>query len=83
MREWPNNNRKRSRRCAKSSIKKKINHARARRHSFSVYSGQDWLGNVEQRGDLFTTKTIPGRKIGSFDSMKAAADAVRATAEAA
>lgn len=53
------------------------------RRSLAVYSGTNWLGSIEQRGDTFTAKTIKGRKIGVFGSMKAAADSVGATAEAA
>jgi len=55
----------------------------AERHSFAVYSGQNWLGSVEQRGDAFTAKTIKGKKIGIFGNLKRAADAISDTAEAA
>jgi hypothetical protein len=53
------------------------------RHSLSVYAGTVWLGNVEQVGDTFTARTIKNKKIAVFNSLKAAADAVSATAEAA
>jgi hypothetical protein len=53
------------------------------RHSMSVYSGTLWLGSIEQVGDEFTAKTIKGKKIAVFANLKAAADAVSATAEAA
>ena len=53
------------------------------RHSLSVYSGTVWLGNVEQRGNQFTAKSIRGKKIGCFGTLTAAADAVSAIAEAA
>lgn len=55
----------------------------AERHSLSIYAGTTWLGNVEQRGDQFTATSIRGKKIGRFDSLTAAADAVSAIAEAA
>src|SRR5262249_28200318 len=55
----------------------------AERHSLSVYAGTTWLGNVEQRGDRFTAKSVGGKKIGCFDNLSAAADAVSAIAEAA
>jgi hypothetical protein len=42
----------------------------AERHSFAVYSGQNWLGSVEQRGDAFTAKTIKGKKIGIFQELR-------------
>lgn len=53
------------------------------RHHLSIYSGTTWLGNVDQRGDAYTGKTVAGRKIGVFGSLKVAADAVSDTAEAA
>jgi hypothetical protein len=53
------------------------------RHSLAVYSGTIWLGSIEQVGDEFTAKTIRGKKIAIFGNLKAAADAVSATAEAA
>ena len=72
---------KRKNRRAKSATNKKIN--RVERHSFSVYHGQNALGFVEQRGDAFTAKTIKGKKIGIFGSLKLAADAISDVAEAA
>ena len=53
------------------------------RHLLSVYSGTNWLGLVEQVSNAFTAKTIRGKKIAVFGSLKAAADAVSDTAEAA
>jgi hypothetical protein len=55
----------------------------AERHSFTIYSGQNWLGSVEQRGDQFTARTNKNKKISVFDNLKAAADAVSNAAEAA
>ena len=67
----------------KSATNKKINRsARAERHSFAIYSGQNWLGSVEQCGDAFTAKTIKGKKIGIFGNLKLAADAISAKAAA-
>ena len=64
--------------------KKKINSAaRAERHSLAIYNGQVAVGFVEQRGDAFTAKAANGKKIGTFGSLKLAADAISATAEAA
>jgi hypothetical protein len=53
------------------------------RHSLSVYSGTIWLGSIEQVGDAFTAKTIKGKKIGIFGSLKLAADAISDVAGAA
>jgi hypothetical protein len=73
----PNKFTRRKRPRAKSPSKNKINRAaRDERHLFSVYAGQSWLGNVEQRGDAFTARTIRGRKIGVYATLKVAADAV-------
>jgi hypothetical protein len=55
----------------------------AERHLLSIYAGTTWLGNVEQRGDRFTAKSVRGKKIGCFDSLTSAADAVSAIGEAA
>jgi hypothetical protein len=53
------------------------------RRSLAVYDGQNWLGNVEQIGGQFTARTIKNKKIAVFGSLKAAADAVSDTSEAA
>jgi hypothetical protein len=75
--------RRKSRR-ARSARKKKINSAaRAERQSFTIYSGQNWLGSVEQCGARFTARAISGKKLGAFDTLSLAADAISATAEAA
>jgi hypothetical protein len=84
MRDLPNKQRKRKRPNTKSAPKKKINRAaRTERHLFSIYSGQNWLGSVEQRGARFTARAISGKKLGAFDTLTLAADAVGAIAEAA
>jgi hypothetical protein len=75
----------------KNRTKKKIRGRNSRgnsahaleRHLYSVYSGQIWLGNIDQRGNAYTAKTIRGKPIGTFDSLKGAAGAVSDTAEAA
>ena len=68
----------------KSATNKKTNRsARAERHSFAIYSGQNWLGSVEQCGARFTARAVSGKKLGAFDTMTLAADAVSVTAEAA
>jgi hypothetical protein len=80
----PNKIGKRNRPRAKSSAKNNINRARAaERHSLAVYRGQIALGFVEQRGGTFTAKTFNGKKIGVFDTLKVAADAISATVKAA
>ena len=78
MRELPNKNRKRKSGRAKNPTGNKINRGtRAiERHLLEIYNGQHWLGRVEQRGDVFVAKTIDGKKLGAFRSMKAAADAM-------
>jgi hypothetical protein len=53
------------------------------RHHMSIYSGTTWLGNVDQRGNEYTARSIRGKKIGCYATLTAAADAVSATAEAA
>lgn len=83
MREMPNKRRKRKRPNIKSTRKKKISSgAGVVRHSLAIYSGQIALGFVEQRGDAFA-KVANGKKLGTFDSLKLAADAISATAEVA
>jgi hypothetical protein len=79
--------RKRKSRREKIRRKRKIRGRNSRRssaraverHSLSVYSGTVWLGNVEQRDNEFTAKTIRGKKIGCFASLAAAANAVSVT----
>ena len=80
----PNKFAQRKSRRGKSATKKKINSAaRAERHSLAIYNGQIALGIVEQRGDVFTAKTANGKKVGVFGSLKSAANAISAKAEAA
>ena len=52
----------------------------SRRASLSVYCGQEWLGNIEVRDDGidFAAFSTADRFLGSFASLKAAADAVEA-----
>jgi len=73
----------RQKKQARRGNSRKISGRAVERHLLAVYSGQNCLGSVEQRGDTFTAKTVNGRKLGSFASLKSAADAVSATAEAA
>jgi hypothetical protein len=48
-------------------------------HSFSVYSGRTKLGNVEQTDRAFIATVAPdGVLLGTFASLKAAADAITA-----
>ena len=46
------------------------------RHFFYIADGQTNLGFVAQDGDAFTAKDVDGRKIGVFESLKAASNAV-------
>jgi hypothetical protein len=48
-------------------------------HSLAIYSGTTWLGDVEQRDNEFTAKTIRGKRIGCFASLAAPANAVSVT----
>jgi alpha-acetolactate decarboxylase len=46
-----------------------------------VYDGQIWLGRIEQDGDLgFAAFTTADGLLGSFENLKAAADAVAVAA---
>lgn len=42
----------------------------------AVYDGQRRVGTIIKRGDRFAAKDINGRRLGTFDSLKAAADAI-------
>ena len=44
------------------------------RHFFYIADGQPNLGFVAQDGDAFTAKDVEGRKIGVFESLKAASN---------
>jgi hypothetical protein len=87
----PTKNRKRKSARRKIRSKKKNPRGNSRRvsprplerHFLAIYAGTTWLGNVEQRGPEFVAKTVRGKKIGCFDSLTAAPDAVSAIAEAA
>ena len=79
----PNKIGKRKRPGAKSSTKNNNRAHAAERHSLAVYRGQIALGFVEQRGGTFAAKTFNGKKIGVFDTLKVAADAISATVKAA
>jgi hypothetical protein len=48
----------------------------AERHFFYVTHGQTGVGCVAQAGDVFAASDADGRKIGVFESLKAAADAL-------
>lgn len=57
--------------------------SQASKHAnLAVYSGQLWLGSIEVRhdGNDFAAFTTTDRFIGSFGSLRAAADAVDAAA---
>ena len=50
------------RKSARGKICRKNSKRAVERHSLAVYDGQNWLGSVEQRGEMFTAKTVRGKK---------------------